>query len=62
MSDAYGTAIDDDEDYYIPVELVTITSQIGPDGRPGISRRAISTARDGHAQLEVAYLEDDDFE
>ena len=59
MSDVDGAAIDDDEDYYIPVELVAIASQIGPDGFREISRWPIPTARIGHAQLEVARLEDD---
>jgi hypothetical protein len=59
VSDVDGAAIDDDEDYYIPVELVTITSQIGPNGIREISRRTIPTARTSQAALEVAHLEDD---
>ena len=60
MSDVDGAAIDDDEDYcYIPVELVTVPSQIGPNGIRQISRRSIPTATTSRAALEVAYLADD---
>lgn len=59
MSDVDGTVIDGDEAHYIPVELVTFTSQVGADGTRQISRRRIQTARIRQAEVEMAHLEDD---
>ncbi len=59
MNDADATAIGQDEDYYIPVELVTITGQIGPHAIRAISRRAIPTGRISQPEPEAAYLQDD---
>jgi hypothetical protein len=55
-----GPAPDDDEDYYIPVELVTLTSAIGPAGVTEISRKTTATAWITQAQLDAADSEDDE--
>lgn len=53
VSDADGMAIEDDEDFHIPAELVTITGQIGPDGVREVDWTTICPIRPGYGLLEV---------